>query len=254
MGGLLGLWSVAGSNNERLTLLSIEAATMLVLVANSFAIKCWVYRTTTNPLYRRLGWLGFLSLALCFCGDVVNFNLPQTLYRHGGVVRHDYLADSVLFFAPGYLLLLAAVVLVTVRNNIGPTVWGGIFVVAAVAGIASFASMHLPGTGFYVSMLTGGYSVLITAVGLSGVVLVICFGGVRASPGIWLVGLGLVLAAVADGIIGQFWLYGNDGAGYFPWAREVNWIIYVGSQCLVIHLPRVMLRQSQVTAAGHGSF
>jgi len=56
---------------------------------------------------------------------------------------------------------------------------------------------------------------------------------------VWLVATGLVLATVADGVIGQFWIYGNDGEGYFPAAKYVNWSLYIGSQCLVIHLARV---------------
>jgi hypothetical protein len=59
------------------------------------------------------------------------------------------------------------------------------------------------------------------------------------------VAAGLVLAAVADAVIGQFWLYGHAGQGFFPAVRDVNWVIYIGSQSLVIHLPRVAVLAPQ---------
>jgi hypothetical protein len=80
---------------------------------------------------------------------------------------------------------------------------------------------------------------LITAVGISGVLLLLSLGLTKAPPMAWLVGLGLVLAAVADAVIGSFWLYGNQGDGFYPAVRDINWVIYIGSQSLVIHLPRL---------------
>lgn len=55
-------------------------------------------------------------------------------------------------------------------------------------------------------------------------------------------GVGLVLASVADVVIGSFWIYGNEGQGFFPLVSDLNWMIYIGSQCLVLHLPRVTVR------------
>lgn len=242
-GGLLGLWSVSGA--ARQPILVVEGMLLLALLANCYGIKNWVYRNTGNTAYRKAAWLSFASLALCIAGDVVNFNLPQTFYRHGPVVKHDYLADSVLFFAPGYLLLLAAVVLVVRANGFKGSALLATLMAGAFAGGLSLASMHLPGTGLYVSAITASYAILITAVGASGLALVAAFGGFRARPAVWLVGAGLVLAAIADGIIGRFWLYGNHGEGYFPAARYVNWMLYIGSQCLVIHLARAAVWHSE---------
>ena len=235
-GGLLGLWSVVG--DQRPVILLVEGGLLLVLLLTSLAIRRWVYQQTADRSCRTVAWLSVLSIVLCIAGDLVNFNLPQTLYRHDGIVRHDYLADSVWFFAPGYLLLLAAVTLTTHRKlKAGTPVL--VYLAAALFGGISFASMHLENTGWYVSAITGSYAVFITVVGASGIVLILAFGGRHAPLGVWLVGAGLLLAAMADAVIGQFWLYGNAGEGFYPAARYVNWSLYIGSQCLVIHLPRI---------------
>lgn len=109
IGGLYGLWSVTGK--ERLVILLIEAVVLIALLANCYAIKNWVYRHSTDPSHRFLAWITIVSLALCIGGDVVNFNLPLTYYRYGGIVKHDYLADSVLFFAPGYVFFFSGCLL-----------------------------------------------------------------------------------------------------------------------------------------------
>lgn len=246
LGGLLGWWSVTGE--ERAIILSAELLMLLVLFANSLALKNWVYRNTESPLYRQVAWLSVGSLALCISGDLVNFNLPETYYRHGPLVKHDYLADSVWFFAPGYLLLMVASLRVALANGLNRLVIAGVLSVAGVIGGVSVSAMHLPGTGNYVSAITGFYGVFITMVGASGLVFVLSFGKAGVRPGVLLVGSGMVLAAVADSVIGQFWIYGNEGQGYFPAARYINWSLYIGSQCLVIHLARVSIRQGRCQA------
>ena len=62
-----------------------------------------------------------------------------------------------------------------------------------------------------VSTITGAYAMLITALGASGFLLLLAYGGLRAPLGVWLVSAGVLLTAVADGVIGQFWIYGNGG-------------------------------------------
>lgn len=238
-GGLVGFWSVNGG--ERLWVLGAESLMLMALFANSLALKNWVYRNTTIPLYRQLAWLSVGSLALCICGDLVNFNLPQTFYRHGTVIRHDYLADSVWFFAPGYLLLAIAVIKVAMANGMRAGAMLALAIVAGLIGGGAFSVMHLPGAGHYVSAITGFYAVFITMVGASGLAFIVSFGKARFKPAVLLVGGGIMLAALADSVIGQFWIYGNDGEGYFPAARYINWVLYIGSQCLVVHLARVSL-------------
>jgi len=237
IGGLWGFWSVTGK--ERLVVLSIEGAVLVGLLANCYAIKNWVYCHSTDASHRIIAWITVASLALCVCGDVVNFNLPLTYYRYGGVVKHDYLADSVFFFGPGYFFFLVAVCWVALAEGFKPKALFALLVIASLIGGASFISMHLPGTGEHVSIVVGTYAVLITLVGASGIVLLMALRKSPARLGVWLVAMGLVLATVADGVIGQFWIYGNDGKGYFPAAKYVNWSLYIGSQCMVMHLARV---------------
>jgi hypothetical protein len=78
-------------------------------------------------------------------------------------------------------------------------------------------------------------------VGTFGFIIIYTFGGLKASYGVWLVGIGFILASVADSVIGRFWIYGNGGEGYYPEVRHVNWIMYIGSQCLVIYLPYIFI-------------
>lgn len=250
IGGLNGLWTVEG--DERPLILGAEFLMLLVLLANSFALKNWVYRNTTRPIYRQVAWLSIASLLLCIGGDLVNFNLPETYYRYGSVVKHDYLADSIWFFAPGYLLLLIACVRVAQTNGMNGLPLAGMLSVAGIIGGVSINAMHLPGTGDYVSAMTGFYGIFISIVGAGGLAFVLSFKKARLNPGVLLVGGGVILATLADSVIGQFWIYGNTGEGYFPAARYVNWTLYIGSQCLVIHIARIGLLNSPTP--GHGEY
>jgi len=237
IGGLWGLWSVTGE--ERLVILSVEAAVLVGLLANCYAIKNWVYRHSTETLHRFLAWATLVSLALCVCGDVVNFNLPLTYYRYSGLIKHDYLVDSVFFFGPGYALFLVAACSIALSNGLKLKTLLIVLTIASLVGGASFMSMHLPNTGLHVSMITGVYAVLITLVGASGIMLFMALRKSTARFALWFVASGLVLAAIADGVIGQFWIYGNNGEGYYPIARYINWSLYIASQCMLIHLARI---------------
>ena len=242
LGGILGLWS----SPQSLPILVVEIATLLVLLANSFLIMLWVYKTSSSVFHRRLAWLCLLSLGLCIGGDIVNFNFPQTYFRHGDVVKHDYLADSVFFFGPGYALLLAAVLsVVRISGQFRFSRILALLVASLALSSVTFLSMYIPGSGAYVAFITGGYSLLITAVGVSAALLLASYGFVRAPIGIFAVCLGLLLATIADAVIGAYWIYGNGGEGFFPVARDVNWALYIASQCLVIHLPKVVVELEQ---------
>ena len=202
VGGAIGWWPLAGTPKA-----GMETITMALLVFNSVWILRWAYRQSAEGALRAVALLCTVSLCLCVGGDVVNFNLPDTYYRYGGVVKHDYLADSVRFFAPGYLLLLVAAVITMKRAPAFQTAKAvGVFVAGMVLGGASFAHMYLPGTASYVAWSTGLYCLLITSVGTSGVLLIYFFGVRNAPAGIWAVGVGLLLAALADAVIGSFWI------------------------------------------------
>jgi hypothetical protein len=237
IGGLCGLWSVTGE--ERLVILSVEVAVLVGLLLNCYAIKNWVYHHSTETSHRLLAWATLVSLALCVCGDVVNFNLPLTYYRYGGLIKHDYLADSVFFFGPGYALFLVAACSIALSNGLKLKTLLIVLTVASLLGGASFMSMHLSNTGLHVSMITGVYAILITLVGASGIMLLMTLRKSTARFALWFVASGLVLATIADGVIGQFWIYGNNGEGYYPIAKYINWSLYIASQCMLIHLARI---------------
>lgn len=244
LAALLGFWSIT-QEHQRGMILALETMVMLILFANSATLRHWLLVHSQDLLARRVAMLCMLSLAVCIGGDIENFNLPQTYFRHGDVVKHDYLADSVMYFAPGYALLLAAVLMVVRARGVSWRTVTWVAVMSGLLGLLSFASMVLPNTGDYVAGITGAYSVLITWVGASAWLLLLAFGGWReASPLVRMVAFGLLLATVADAVIGSFWIYGNDGLGFFPVAREVNWIIYVGSQALVMQLPRLLIKRA----------
>lgn len=234
--GIYGLWPSPQSK----VLLAIEIITLIILLFNSASITCWVYKHTKNKQQRYIALLCIASLVLCICGDVVNFNLNNQYYRYNEVIKHDYLADSVWFFVPGYSLLFIAVLLASRSLVMYP-----LYYVAAYLGgtllisLLCFYFMHIPEAGYYVLLLTGLHSFVITSVGLMSLVLLNTYRRLNAPLGVWLVSLGLVLAAIADALIGLYWIYGNSGEGYFPQIRYINWIIYISSQCLVIHLAKI---------------
>jgi hypothetical protein len=249
-GSIFGFWV----SSESLPVVMVEIMTLLVLLINSVLILRWVYKASSSGFHRRLAWLCLLSLVLCIGGDIVNFNFPQTTYRHGDVVKHDYLVDSVFFFGPGYAMLLAAVLsAVRASGQYSFASLAALLVAACALSGVLFASLYIPGAGTYVATMTGGYSLLITSVGMSGALLLASYGCFHAPLGLWAVSLGLVLAAVADAVIGAFWIYGNAGEGYFPLVRDVNWMLYIASQCLVIHLPRVMVKMKNLRASASSS-
>jgi hypothetical protein len=237
VGGLLGLWSVIGE--ERLVILSIEGAVLIGLLVNCYAIKNWVYHHSTESSHRLLAWTTLVSIALCICGDVVNFNLPLSYYRYDDIIKHDYLVDSVFFFGPGYALFLMVTCCIILSNGLKPKILLVVLSIASLIGATSFMSMHLSNTGLTVSLITGAYAVLITLVGASGIILFVTLRKSTARVALFIVASGLVLATIADGVIGQFWIYGNNGEGYYPIAKYINWSLYIASQSILIHLARI---------------
>ena len=234
---LIGLFT---PNNKEI-LLFLTVSSLCLLMFNSVAISAWVFHQFKDKQLRFIAVLCSAALMLCTVGDVINFNLSQHYHRYATLIKHDYLIDSILFFAPGYSLLFLACVLAYKRQQAISQLKSILFmVVVLVISATSLASMYLDGAGIPILAMTGVYSVVVTSVGLMGLVLVVTYGGFYApKPIIW-VSLGLLLAALADAIIGAFWIYGNQGQGFYPQVRYINWFIYISSQCLVIHLAKVV--------------
>ena len=231
---------------EQHTLLTFEVASLAFLLFNSVSRTCWVYKNNGNNRERLVALLCTGSLLLCVCGDVVNFNLLQQYYIHGNVIKHGYLVDSILFFAPGYmLLLLASFFVLRSKACCSNRTLGVYFMIATCVSLASFYSMYIPEAASYTLVLTWVYSFIITAVGLISVLLVKSYGALKAPLSVWVLSLGLVFAALADALIGLFWIYGNEGEGFYPHIRYINWLFYIISQSIVIHLPKVMVMNVQ---------
>lgn len=234
---LIGLFT---PNNKEI-LLFLTVSSLCLLMFNSVAISAWVFHQFKDKQLRFIAVLCSAALMLCTVGDVINFNLSQHYHRYATLIKHDYLIDSILFFAPGYSLLFLACVLAYKRQQAISQFKSVLFmVVVLVISATSLATMYLDGAGIPILAMTGVYSVVVTSVGLMGLVLVVTYGGFYApKPIIW-VSLGLLLAALADAIIGAFWIYGNQGQGFYPQVRYINWFVYISSQCLVIHLAKVV--------------
>ncbi|TMP76534.1 hypothetical protein CWB75_01720 [Pseudoalteromonas sp. S1608] len=234
---LIGLFT---PNNKEI-LLFLTVSSLCLLMFNSVAISAWVFHQFKDKQLRFIAVLCSAALMLCTVGDVINFNLSQHYHRYATLIKHDYLIDSILFFAPGYSLLFLACVLAYKRQQAISQFKSVLFMlVVLVISSTSLANMYLDGAGIPILAMTGVYSVVVTAVALMGLMLVVGYGGFYApKPIIW-VSLGLLLAALADAIIGAFWIYGNQGQGFYPQVRYINWFIYISSQCLVIHLAKVV--------------
>ncbi|NOU49259.1 hypothetical protein HG263_01660 [Pseudoalteromonas sp. JBTF-M23] len=233
---IAGLWSVTNQQTQ-VYVLAIESATLLLLVANAYFIMRSVEASV--PQFK-MAKLCFLALLLCVCGDVVNFNLAQQFYSHSNVIKHDYLIDSIWFFAPGYVLLICALWPVISRLYTIKSLIIYLFLTVAVA-VTCYLNMVMFNSGTYIMSMSLLYSVLIALPACCAILILFALDKWYSSPDIFVIALGLILAPVADAIIGMLWLFGNDGVGYFPLARELNWIVYIASQCIVIHIPRVLM-------------
>ncbi|TMP37278.1 hypothetical protein [Pseudoalteromonas rubra] len=237
---LLGVWSVEGET--RVWVLSFEALTLLLLLSNCLIIRQSIYRHQYADRCRLFANMAFLSILFCLAGDLVNFNLTQSYFEHGTVVKHDYLADSVWFFMPGYMFLFLACWYLLNYSGVQVIYFILAALFTALLALCSYLSMHLPDSGWYVTLLTGGYAVFIAQAALLGFCL-LTRSNLPKVPR-YCLALGMILATVADALIGQFWIFGNEGQGYYPQIRAINWVFYITSQAIVIHLPLVALTQA----------
>lgn len=214
-----------------------EMSLLLALLWNGWRIRAFVHaQAASSALARSTATLVFGALLLCVGGDAINRNLGASYYAYDHVIEHSYLADSVWFFFPGYLLFIVAAWRATAA---GVPAWlrAGSLAAGAVAGVATFAGLVLPGTSDYVAAMTGGYSVLISLMVPAALWIAMAYG----RPA-WPVALGAALATVADALIGQFWLFGE---GWYPGVAYLNFGVYFLSQALVQQFPPV------VAAGGH---
>lgn len=212
----------------------VEMTLLALLLWHGWRLRRWVHALPgagTGELARSTATLVFIALLVCLLGDAVNRNFADRFYSYDRVIEHSYLADSVWFFLPGYLLFVAAIWRATAAAVTLPLRLATL-ALGAAAGAVSFAGLVLPGTSSYIAVLTGSYSVVISLLVPAALWLLLAFGR-RA----WPVAAGAVLATVADALIGQFWLFGQ---GWYPGIAYLNMAVYFLSQALLQPLPLLL--------------
>ncbi len=238
-----GQWLLVLDITQRRLFSLMEMVLIGLLVWNGWRIRRRVAIMAEQHPHARamnnIAVLCFVALAACSLGDAVNRNFAGLYFAYDDVIRHSYLADSVWFFFPGYLLFLVASWRATQARV--PRHWQlPLLVAAAVSGVISFGTLVLPGTSVYVKAMTAPYTVLISMMVPAGVWCWLAFG--KRGLG---VATGAVLATVADALIGHFWLFGD---GYFPAIAHLNFMVYFLSQALLQQLPLVYADSLQTYA------
>ncbi|KZN43829.1 hypothetical protein [Pseudoalteromonas luteoviolacea] len=112
----------------------------------------------------------------------------------------------------------------------------GVVSTVSIVTLFSYLQMRLPDNGAYVSILVGFYAVLVAQCASVALVLLLKATKLSLLKRYYLPVIGLLLATLADALIGQFWLFGNQGQGYFPLIRTINWFVYISSSLLIIQL------------------
>ncbi|WP_339144310.1 hypothetical protein [Pseudoalteromonas galatheae] len=255
-----------------ITLLLLGIATVTSLLGSSLlwqshqALFQWILPSASLLLVLRLGWhvrqtslavspstlhtdikLCWVALLLCTGGDIVNFNLFELYHRQDQTIKHDYLIDSIWFFALGYGLLFGLLIRFLRREFSLTLATATVLVVVSMAlSLFSYQMMYLPTISQYSLLLSASYSLIVTLLGVFGFWLIIQNIKLNEQTN-YAVAIGFILAMLADAIIGQFWLFANQGNGYFPIARHVNWVIYIGSQTLLLLFPVAMIKTNVIT-------
>lgn len=223
-------WRQLGHESAATYLGIAEMALMLGLLWNGWRIQQRMSATSSPQAKLAARW-GLASLTLCSLGDLINRNFWQRSYTYDVVIEHSYLADSVWCFLPGYLIWVClawrvSTPAVSTKNKLA------MLAVAGLTGLGSWYNLHLHGTNAYILGMTSAYSLVITAMVPAGIWLLMAFGW-RAKH----VAMGAVLAALADALIAQFWLFGN---GHYPGIAHLNFVVYMTSQALIQQLPGVI--------------
>jgi len=238
---MLGVFSVTQSDAERILFGIVELATIALLVLNAIAIKRFVAKHDSLAA-SYFSKICLYSLLLCAAGDIVNRNFPQLFYQYDNVIKHSYLADSVIFFFPGYLMLAIAIAHFATKSGQSKKLLGITAAITAIMALVTYHDMHLTGVAYLLTLVTAAYSVVVSILAISAIWLIKSLHTYKLPVRIWCAALGLILAMVADAIIGKFWIFGNEGQGYFPLVSHINWIIYFASQALIQQLPLGLLQ------------
>jgi hypothetical protein len=189
-----------------------------------------------DPVIRKVAGLVCAALILSVFGDIVNLNLSESYYRHGEYIKHDYLVDSIWFFMPAYLCYCVAFGVWLRYQGVRLKALVLSCLVAGSVGLISYLGMFNPNAGSYVVSLSALYSMVI-ALPLAFAFSLLSWAKSFARFSRVLLATGLLLATLADAVIGQFWLFTDDVAQFYPAVREWNWLLYCTSQAILTCLP-----------------
>lgn len=195
-----------------------------------------------DPVIRKVAGLVCAALILSVLGDIVNLNLSESYYRHGEYIKHDYLVDSIWFFMPAYLCYCVAFGVWLRHQGVRQKALVLSCLVAGSVGLVSYLGMFNLNAGSYVVSLSALYSMVIA------LPLAFAFGVLRWAKSFSrfsrvLLATGLLLATLADAVIGQFWLFTDDVEQFYPAVREWNWLLYCTSQVILTFLPVLICAQ-----------
>jgi len=222
---LLGVLPVAPDTLGRQIFSTVEMALVALLLLQSWRIRQW--SLGQDALVQRIATLCFYSLLLCGMGDFVNRNYFQHYYQWDTVIKHSYLMLAILFFFPGYLLVVMANWRL-VQGHISRKAAAAGVVVAMVLGALAFFDSYNPSVSRYASSAMLIYTLLHAVLVLSALWLVKVHGWAASA----VVVLGVLLAALADVLIAHFWIYQD----HFPLIEHVNWILYFSSLAMIQQL------------------
>ncbi len=230
---LLGVLPIASGSLGRHVYSTVELLLVAGLLYQGWRIWQWAVASGQGALVQQVARLCFYSLLLCGLGDIVNRNYFERYYQWDEVIRHGYLIQSIVFFFPGYALVLVANWRLGAPHVRQRTVVLGTLAALGVGALAFFGSYD-PRVNALASAAMLAYT-LLHAVLVVSVVWVVRACGWSASS---LVAIGVFLAAVADALIGHFWIFSD----HFPVIEHVNWIVYFASLALIQQLPFLAAR------------
>lgn len=138
---ITGVVSINHSIAERILFGIVELLTMVLLILNAIAIKRFMAKQDC-AVAKRFSSVCLYSLLFCFIGDVVNRNFPQQFYQYDDVIKHSYLADSIMFFFPGYLFLFLAIAHLAMVNGLSKKLLSATTLVASAIALVTYHDMY----------------------------------------------------------------------------------------------------------------
>jgi hypothetical protein len=235
---LLGIFPIGADTVGRHVFSTVEMALVVLLLIQGWRIKAWTLRTGQDVLTQNIANLCFYSLVLCGIGDLVNRNYLEQYYQWDSIIKHSYLIMAIWFFFPGYLLIVVAHWQISRHRVSGRFAIITMLVTLAFA-VPAFLSNYDPRVSTYASSCIFVYTLLLAVLAGSVLWVIKAYGWATSC----IVGIGALLAPVADALIGNFWIYRD----HFPVIEHVNWIIYFTSLAMIQQMPFMLAQSRQAT-------